>query len=39
MTFSRELEQTRRFEVEIEADNPTSTAGTEGRLRIAGANP
>lgn len=36
--FSRSLEQTRRFEVEIEAANQ-SQAGTEGRLRIAGASP
>jgi general secretion pathway protein L len=36
--FSRELEQTRRFDVEIEAANQTD-AGTEGRLRIVGANP
>ena len=37
-TFSRELEQTRRFEVILEANNPVDE-GTEGRLRIAGANP
>jgi general secretion pathway protein L len=37
-TFSRELEGTRRFEVTLEANNPVD-GGTEGRLRIAGANP
>ena len=37
-SFSRELEQTRRFDVEIQAANPVDT-GTEGRLRIVGANP
>jgi hypothetical protein len=31
--FSRALEQTRRFDVEIEAQNPVDS-GTEGRLRI-----
>jgi general secretion pathway protein L len=36
--FSREIEQTRRFDVEIEAANQLD-AGTEGRLRIMGANP
>ena len=36
--FSRALEQTRRFEVEIEAANQNDS-GTEGRLRIVGANP
>jgi len=36
--FSRELEGTRRFEVILEANNPVD-GGTEGRLRIAGANP
>jgi general secretion pathway protein L len=36
--FSRELESTRRFDVEIEAANQID-AGTEGRLRIMGANP
>jgi hypothetical protein len=36
--FSRALEQTRRFEVEIETANRRDDA-TEGRLRIAGANP
>jgi type II secretory pathway component PulL len=36
--FSRELEQTRRFAVEIEAANQTD-AGTEGRIRIVGARP
>jgi type II secretion system protein L len=37
-SFSRALEQTRRFDVEIEAANQVET-GTEGRLRIVGANP
>jgi general secretion pathway protein L len=36
--FSRALENTRRFDVEIEATNQLD-AGTEGRLRIVGANP
>lgn len=36
--FARALEQTRRFDVEIEAANQ-SQAGTEGRLRIVGAAP
>jgi general secretion pathway protein L len=36
--FSRELEETRRFDVEIEVANPLES-GTEGRLRIVGANP
>lgn len=36
--FSRALESTRRFDVEIEAANQID-AGTEGRLRIVGANP
>jgi type II secretion system protein L len=36
--FARSLEQTRRFDVEMEAANPVET-GTEGRLRIVGANP
>ena len=36
--FSRALEQTRRFDVDIEAQNPVDS-GTEGRLRIAEANP
>jgi general secretion pathway protein L len=36
--FSRALEQTRRFDVEIEAQNPVD-AGIEGRLRIVEANP
>jgi general secretion pathway protein L len=36
--FSRALEQTRRFDVQIEAANQRDSA-TEGRLRIAGANP
>jgi hypothetical protein len=36
--FSRELEDTRRFDVEIEATNQLDS-GTEGRLRIVGANP
>jgi general secretion pathway protein L len=37
-SFSREIEETRRFDVEIEAANPLDS-GTEGRLRIVGANP
>jgi general secretion pathway protein L len=36
--FSRALEQTRRFEVTLEANSPVDD-GTEGRLRIAGAAP
>jgi general secretion pathway protein L len=36
--FSRALEQTRRFDVEIEAQNPVDS-GTEGRLQIVEANP
>jgi type II secretion system protein L len=36
--FSRTLEQTRRFDVEIEAANQADS-GTEGRLRIVGAAP
>jgi general secretion pathway protein L len=36
--FSRALEQTRRFDVEIQAQNP-GESGTEGRLRIVEANP
>jgi general secretion pathway protein L len=36
--FSRALEQTRRFDVELEAQNPVDS-GTEGRLRIVEANP
>ena len=36
--FSRALEQTRRFDVEIQAQNP-GDSGTEGRLRIVEANP
>jgi general secretion pathway protein L len=36
--FSRALEQTRRFDVEMESQNPVDE-GTEGRLRIMGANP
>jgi len=36
--FSRELEQTRRFDVELES-NSNVDGGTEGRVRIAGANP
>jgi hypothetical protein len=36
--FSRALEQTRRFDVEIEAQNPVD-AGIEGRLRIVESNP
>ena len=37
--FADELQQTRRFAVEIEANNPIDGGGTEGRLRIVGANP
>ena len=36
--FSRALEQTTRFDVEIEAANQ-SDAGTEGRVRVVGAAP
>ncbi len=36
--LSRELEQTRRFDVEIQGAEPTES-GTEGRLRIVGVNP
>jgi general secretion pathway protein L len=36
--FSRALEQTRRFDVEIEAANQTDS-GTEGRVRVVGVNP
>jgi general secretion pathway protein L len=36
--FARELEQTRRFDAEIEASGPVD-GGTEGRLRITGAAP
>lgn len=36
--FSRTLEQTRRFDVELEGTNQAD-AGTEGRVRIVGANP
>jgi general secretion pathway protein L len=36
--FARALEGTRRFDVEIEAQNPSDT-GTEGRLRIVGVSP
>jgi general secretion pathway protein L len=36
--FSRKLEQTRRFTVVLES-NTAVDGGTEGRLRIAGANP
>jgi general secretion pathway protein L len=36
--FSRALEETRRFDVEIETANQVDS-GTEGRLRIVGANP
>jgi type II secretion system protein L len=36
--FSRTLEQTRRFDVQIEAANQVDS-GTEGRLRIVGAAP
>jgi general secretion pathway protein L len=37
-TFSRELEETRRFDVELETTSQLDS-GTEGRLRITGANP
>ena len=37
--FASELQQTHRFAVEIEANNPIDGGGTEGRLRIVGANP
>ena len=37
--FADDLQQTRRFAVEIEANNPVDGGGTEGRLRIVGANP
>jgi general secretion pathway protein L len=36
--FSRSLEQTRRFQVVLESTSPLDN-GTEGRMRIAGANP
>lgn len=36
--FARALEETRRFEVEMDAANPVDS-GAEGRLRIMGANP
>jgi general secretion pathway protein L len=36
--LQRELEQTRRFSVELEANNPVED-GIEGRLRIVGATP
>lgn len=36
--FSRSLEQTRRFEVVLEATSPLDD-GTEGRVRVAGVNP
>lgn len=36
--FSRELERTRRFDVEIEAANQVDS-NTEGRVRIVGVNP
>jgi general secretion pathway protein L len=36
--LERKLEEARRFSVELEASNPVDD-GTEGRLRIAGANP
>jgi general secretion pathway protein L len=36
--LERRLEETRRFSVELEANNPVDD-GTEGRLRIVGANP
>jgi general secretion pathway protein L len=35
--LDRELEETRRFSVELESNNPVDD-GTEGRLRIVGAN-
>ena len=35
--LQRELEETRRFSVELEANNPVD-GGTEGRLRIVGAD-
>ncbi len=37
-TFSRELEETRRFDVELETTSQLDS-GTEGRLRITEANP
>jgi general secretion pathway protein L len=37
-SFSRALEQTRRFQVVLESTSPVDD-GTEGRVRIAGANP
>jgi hypothetical protein len=36
--LQNEIEETRRFSVELEANNPVE-GGTEGRLRIVGANP
>jgi type II secretion system protein L len=36
--LERNLEETRRFSVELEANNPVDD-GTEGRLRIVGGNP
>jgi type II secretion system protein L len=36
--LERELEQSRRFAVDLESVNPTD-AGTEIRMRVAGANP
>jgi flagellar basal body rod protein FlgF len=36
--LARALEQTRRFDVEIEAANQ-SDSGTEGRIRIVGVEP
>jgi general secretion pathway protein L len=36
--LERELEETRRFSVDLEASNPVD-GGTEGRLRIVGAEP
>jgi type II secretion system protein L len=37
--LQRKLEETRRFSVALEANNPVEGGGTEGRLRVAGANP
>ena len=37
--FADELQQTHRVAVEVEANNPIDGGGTEGRLRIVGANP
>jgi hypothetical protein len=36
--FESAIEQTARFDVEIEAANPRDT-GTEGRVRVVGAAP